>query len=159
MKKLRLARRVGLDANPLRRRIDKAAACLSALLLAVFLTGAPLLSVAAMGWAARAAGTEQQATHFWHHGPAVGKDRLAGGYQVPLWDDAAHSRTNRPLAHRAVLAVEATSAVCATSALAIVLLCLASAGRWVLDRRRLAAWEAAWATVGPQWTKRFRSRG
>jgi hypothetical protein len=39
------------------------------------------------------------------------------------------------------------------------LLCLAWAGRWVLDRRRLAGWEAAWAAVGPHWTKRFRSRG
>ena len=159
MKKVRLARRLGLDANPLRRRIDRAATCLGALLLAVFLTGAPLLSVAAVGWAARAAGTEQQATHFWHDGPAVGKARLAGGYKIPLWDEWAHSRTNRPLTHRAVLAVEATSAVAATCALVIVLLCLVSAGRWVLDRRRLAAWEAAWATVGPQWTKRFRSRG
>ena len=28
-----------------------------------------------------------------------------------------------------------------------------------LTGRRLAAWEAAWADVGPQWTKRFRSRG
>jgi hypothetical protein len=44
-------------------------------------------------------------------------------------------------------------------ALGFVLLCLAWAGRWVLDRRQLAAWEAAWAAVGPHWTKRFRSRG
>jgi len=24
----------------------------------------------------------------------------------------------------------------------------------VLDRRRLAAWEARWAVTGPQWTRR-----
>jgi hypothetical protein len=47
----------------------------------------------------------------------------------------------------------------AAIALAIVLLCLAWAGRWVLDRRRLAGWEADWAAVGPQLTKRFWSRG
>jgi len=29
----------------------------------------------------------------------------------------------------------------------------------VLDRRRLADWEAAWAAVDPQWTRRFLSRG
>jgi len=40
-----------------------------------------------------------------------------------------------------------------------MLLCLAWAGRWALDRRRLAGWEAAWAAVGPLWTRRFRSRG
>jgi hypothetical protein len=33
------------------------------------------------------------------------------------------------------------------------------AGHWVLDRRRLADWKAEWATVGPQRTRRFRSRG
>jgi hypothetical protein len=58
-----------------------------------------------------------------------------------------------------VLARQATTAVVATVALGIVLLCLAWAGRRVFDRRRLANWEAAWATVEPQWTKRFRSRG
>jgi hypothetical protein len=26
-------------------------------------------------------------------------------------------------------------------------------------RRRADEWEAEWATVGPQWTRRFRSRG
>jgi len=40
-----------------------------------------------------------------------------------------------------------------------VLLCLAWAGRWVIDRRRLAAWAAAWDAVGPKWTRRFRSLG
>jgi hypothetical protein len=41
-----LSRRLGLDGNPLRRRIDKLAACMAALLMAVFLIGAPMLSVA-----------------------------------------------------------------------------------------------------------------
>ena len=53
MKTTRLARRLGLDGNPLRRRTDKIAACLAALLLAAFLIGAPVLSVAAVGWAGR----------------------------------------------------------------------------------------------------------
>jgi len=42
-----LSRRLGLDGNPLRGRIDKLAACMAALPMAVFLTGAPMLSVAA----------------------------------------------------------------------------------------------------------------
>jgi hypothetical protein len=36
MKTLQLARRLGLDGNPLRRRTHKIAVCLAALLLAVF---------------------------------------------------------------------------------------------------------------------------
>ena len=45
----------------------------------------------------------------------------------------------------------------AAAALGIVLLCLAWAGRWV--RRRLAGWEAEWATGDSPWGKRFRSSG
>ena len=84
---------------------------------------------------------------------------MADGRTVRLWVDSAGSPTGIPLNHRLVLAQEATAAVIATVALGIVLLCLAWAGRWVLDRRRLADWQAGWAAVGPQWTRRFRSRG
>jgi len=45
----RLACRLGLDANPLRRRTDKIATCLAAQLLLVCLVGAPLLGMAAFG--------------------------------------------------------------------------------------------------------------
>jgi hypothetical protein len=51
MKTTRLARKLGMDGNPLRRRTDKIAACLAALLVALFLIGAALLPVAAVGWA------------------------------------------------------------------------------------------------------------
>jgi hypothetical protein len=84
---------------------------------------------------------------------------MAAGRTVRLWVDSAGSPAGFPLNGRAVLADEAIAAVVATVALGIVLLCLAWAGRWVLDRRRLADWQAGWAAVGPQWTRRFRSRG
>ena len=61
MKATWLARKLGLDGNPLRRRTDKIAAWAAALLLAVFLIGAPLLSVAAIGWAGRAGAAGQRA--------------------------------------------------------------------------------------------------
>jgi len=194
VRKTWLARKLGLDGNPLRRRSDKTAAWATALLLAVFLAGAPLLSVAAIGWAGRGGVADQRAEHSWRQVPAVllqappgpareavdasrvlarwtapdGRARtgqilvstgLAAGRTVPLWVDAAGSPAGPPPAHRAVRAREATAAVVAAAALGIVLLSLALAGRWVLDRRRLAEWEVTWASVGPQWTKRFRSRG
>ena len=69
MRTTRLARRLGLDGNPLRRRTDKIAACLAALLLAVFLTGAPVLSVRAVGWAGHTVAAGQQAARSWRaHG-------------------------------------------------------------------------------------------
>jgi hypothetical protein len=84
---------------------------------------------------------------------------LAAGHKVPLWVDEAGLPTGPPPSHGTTVARKATAGVVATVALGIMLLCLASAGRWMLDRRRLADWEAAWAAVGPQWTRRFRSRG
>jgi hypothetical protein len=195
MKTTRLARRLGLDGNPLRRRIDKIAACLAALLVAVFLIGAPMLSVAAARWAGHAAAAGQRAARSWRQVPAVllpgaplpaigwmfgaswvtarwtapdGHKRagsipvstsLAAGRTVPLWVDTAGSPTGPPPRHAAPAAVEALAAVLAIAALGAVLWSLARTGRWMLDRRRLADWEVAWAAVGPQWTRRFGSRG
>ena len=196
MKTTRIARKLGLDGNPMRRRTDKIAACLAALLLAVFLIGAPFLSEAAVGWAGHHGGAELRATRSWHQVSAVllqgapaptatsgvlrysevlvrwttpdGRARtgripvsadMAAGRTVRLWVDSAGSLTGIPLNRRAVVADEVAAAVVVTAGLGIVLWCLAWAGRWVLDRRRLADWQAGWATVGPQWTRRFRSRG
>ena len=193
----RLACRLGLDANPLRRRTDKIATCLAAQLLLVCLVGAPLLGMAAFGWVARAGAAEQRAERSWSDVPAVllssatvpdsfatglfgyswaparwvapdGRVRFghipvevgtAVGRTVWIWVDAVGRPTNAPVTHRTVMARAATVAAVATIALLTVLVFLAWAGRKLLDRRRLADWELAWAVVGPQWTKRFRSRG
>ena len=197
VKTMPIARTLGLDRNPLRRRTDKIAARLAALLLAVFLIGAPFLSAAAVGWAGHHGAAELRAKRSWHQVSAVllqnapapaATGRILGYYQVrarwatpdgrartgripvsadmlasrtvPLWVDSAGSPTGFPLNHhRLVLADETTAAAVAIMTLGTVLSCLAWAGRRVLDRRRLADWEAGWAAVAPQWTKRFRSRG
>jgi hypothetical protein len=191
----RLARRLGLDGNPLRRRTDKIAVCLAALLVAVFLIGTPVVSIAATGWVSRVAAAQQQATRAWRLVPAVvqkaasppdawelygyswvparwtapdGKARagqipvsvaVAAGQTVQVWVDAAGTPTGPPPNRDAVEFDEAAAAAVAVAMLGGALVCLGCAGQWVLHRRRLAAWEAAWAAVGPQWTKRFRSRG
>ena len=193
----RLARKLGLDANPLRRRTDKLATWLVAQFLVVVLIGAPLFAIAAFSWAARAGAAEQRAERSWREVPAVllrsvpvpdsfaggvfgyswvparwtapnGKVRsgdipvevgLTAGRKVRLWVDAAGTPTDVPLTHRAIVARAGTAAAVATVALLIALSSLALIVRWLLDRRRLTDWELAWAIVGPQWTKRFRSRG
>jgi hypothetical protein len=71
MKTRRLARRLGLDRNPLRRRTDKIGTCVAILLLTVFLIGAPLLSVAAAGWATRAGASGQRAERSWRQVSAI----------------------------------------------------------------------------------------
>jgi hypothetical protein len=193
----RLARRLGLDANPMRRRTDRIGTWLAVQFLVVVLLGAPLLGIAAFSWAARAGTAERWAERSWHEVPAVllraapVPDSFAGGVfgyswvparwqapdghvrsgdipvevgltagrMVPLWVDARGTPTEAPITHRAVLARSATAAVVAVAVLLILLSGLAWAGRRLLDRRRLADWELAWSIVGPQWTKRFRSRG
>jgi len=160
MKTTRLARRLGLDGNPLRRRSDKIAICLGALLLAVFLIGAPLLSGAAIGWVGHAGAAGQQAEPAGYRLPAARTAFVGGafGYSRILAGQAAPEGRPRT-GHLPVMARDVAAAVVVTVTLGILALCLARAGRWVLDRRQLAAWEAAWAAVGPLWTKRFRSRG
>ncbi len=66
-----LARRLGLDRNPLRRRSDRLQAALMAGLLAAFLAGAPLLTIAAAGWVHAAGTREQHAQRSWHQVPVV----------------------------------------------------------------------------------------
>jgi hypothetical protein len=193
----RLARRLGLGTNPLRRRTDKIGTWLAIQLLVAFLAGAPLLAIAAFTWADHAGAIEQRAERSWREVHAVllraapspnsfasgafgyawvparwtapdGRPRageipvsagLAAGRTVPLWVDASGLPTDVPLTHRAVVTRAATAAAVVTITLIITLSCLALIGRWLLDRRRLADWELAWAVVGPQWTRRFRSRG
>ena len=193
----RLACRLGLDANPLRRRTDRVATFLAAQLLLVVLVGVPLVAIAAYGWAGRIGAAEQRAERSWREVPAVllksvpapnsfasglfgyawvparwaapnGRPRfgniavdvgVSAGRTVPIWVNAAGRPTDPPLTQRAVQARSATVAAVATLALVIALSLLAWAGRKLLDRRRLADWELAWAIVGPKWTKRFRSRG
>jgi hypothetical protein len=66
-----VARRLGLDANPLRRRTDKIATWLAAQFLVVVLIGVPLSGVLAFTWAGRAGAAELRAERSWREVPAV----------------------------------------------------------------------------------------
>jgi hypothetical protein len=68
----RLLRGRRLDRNPLRRRSDRAETALLALLLAVFLAGAPFVANAAGSWTYTSSLREQQAqSAVVHHVPAT----------------------------------------------------------------------------------------
>lgn len=67
----RIAIRLGLDGNPLRRRIDRVSVLGTAGLLAVFLAGAPVASIAAAGVVARADVAEQHDQRPWRSVQAV----------------------------------------------------------------------------------------
>jgi hypothetical protein len=71
-----------------------------------------------------------------------------------VWVDPGGRLTGPPgaLAHRDLDV--ALGAASGALGLACVLFLAGAAARGLLDRRRLAGWEAAWQAVGPQWSRR-----
>ncbi|MDR3035029.1 MAG: hypothetical protein LBV78_18335 [Kitasatospora sp.] len=191
----RLAARLGLDGNSLRRRSDRIAAFATVVLVVVFLVVTPIAAIFAGHWAYRWSMSQQQHQRSWREVTAVllrkapvepggfdgsgawtvarwtppgGHARKgvisapagtpAGG-RVRIWLDASGRWAGPPLGRqivvvRVVMAVMGTTVVAGAAAATV-----ASVGQWLLDRRRMAGWEADWDAVGPQWTKEFRARG
>ena len=76
------------------------------------------------------------------------------GAAVTLWVDASGRPRGTPLRGGQVVGQAIVTAVIAVAAVGLSLLCIAALARWVLARRRLAAWDAEWRVIGPQWTSR-----
>ena len=74
------------------------------------------------------------------------------GSNVRVWVDRSGRRTGPPLTDSQVANRVILAAVAAPTALAIAFLGAGVLAHWVLDRRRLAAWEAEWRVTGPRWT-------
>ena len=82
--------------------------------------------------------------------PAV--SGTSAGSTVPVWlDRAGHVQTPLTAAQARDRVIAAASA--ALAALAVLLAGLALACRALLNRRRLASWETAWRSAGPQWSR------
>jgi hypothetical protein len=186
----RVARRLGLDHNPLRRRLDLIDGWLLPAVIAAFLILGPLVVGGVGLWMHADNAAAQRAQRTWHEVPAEvlqpvpgpvmsgngssswlvwtparwtadGRTRVgdvpvpAGTSEdaaVPVWLNRAGQVQPPPLTaararNRIVLA-----ALFALASLAALLMLLAAAAHWLLDRRRLAGWEAAWRSVGPQWS-------
>ncbi len=84
--------------------------------------------------------------------PVLGTDWA--GHTVRIWVDGKGWPTGSPLSARQ-LADRAYGAGILAAAVLVTL--LAGAGwlaHYLIDRRRLAGWDAAWAVIGPSWTRR-----
>jgi hypothetical protein len=78
----------------------------------------------------------------------------AAGSRMPVWLNSA-GQPAAPPPGQAVMIIYALVTSGAVAAIAVVALLIAYAvARYALDRRRLAAWELAWAWTGPSWTAR-----
>jgi hypothetical protein len=75
------------------------------------------------------------------------------GSRLQIWVDGSGRQTDPPLTRRGVESRVITAAALASAGFAITLLAMAICLRWLLNRRRLARWDMAWADIGPRWTK------
>jgi hypothetical protein len=149
----RLARALALDGNPLRRASDRAEAWIRIGLLAVFLIAAPMAAAAAGGWAYHAGVTAArvQAAPAHHVKAAAFQPASAPTYlgrAGQTWARTPGQGAASSASSGEVLAVIMTPALMALSLLALLRLT-----RAFLTSRRLKAWETAWSTVGPQWSR------
>jgi hypothetical protein len=143
----RLARTLGLDGNPLRRATDRAEAWIRIGLIVVFLIAGPMAALAVGGWAAHAEPTAARAKAVpTQHVMAVVPRSGVGGL---TWTEAQWQSAGTSTGPGETLAVVLTLGFTALALLAAQRLIRAA-----LIRRRLAAWESAWAKVGPRWSRR-----
>lgn len=88
-----------------------------------------------------------------HRGYVPAPARTAAGSVVTVWLDRAGRVELPPLTSAQASDRVIVATVTALAALAMLLAGLPWLGRKVLDRRRLAGWEAGWLAVGPRWTR------
>ncbi len=76
------------------------------------------------------------------------------GARVQIWLTASDEPTTPPPGATVVLFTAIVIAISAACGAGIALILCYWLFRMALDRRRLAAWESAWALTGPRWTTR-----
>jgi hypothetical protein len=77
------------------------------------------------------------------------------GSSVRIWVNRSGSLTGPPLQDRQLHAQMVMAAVLTATVLALMVFLAGGVARFLLTRRRLAAWDRQWRTVGPQWTRQL----
>jgi len=89
-----------------------------------------------------------------HTGEVLATSGSPAGSAVTVWLDASGKLTGPPLQPGQITDRIILVASVAPAVLALSLLTALRLAQRLADRRRLAAWDAAWSRVGPQWTRR-----
>ena len=76
------------------------------------------------------------------------------GTTVMVWTGRSGGLEGAPVQHADVTILQALAALAAAGLAAAAVAVTGLLARRVLDRRRLAAWDAEWSRTGPQWTGR-----
>jgi hypothetical protein len=172
------------DRNPLRRTIDRLEAAIVGGLAVAFLAGAPLAAAAAAhaaySYGGRGAdwhrvpavllataptygyaGYQPMVPARWiarngmrRTGAVPAPPGVQAGGTVMVWVDAAGHQTGPPLPPVQVRSQAALAALLAPLIVGMIMLWAGQLAHGVLDRRRLAGWDAAWRATEPQWTRR-----
>jgi hypothetical protein len=87
-----------------------------------------------------------------HAGEIPATSGTSAGSTVPVWLDRAGRVRTPPLTAAQASGRVLVAASIALAALAVLLAGLILLGRGLLNRRRIASWEADWRSVGPQWS-------
>jgi multisubunit Na+/H+ antiporter MnhC subunit len=85
---------------------------------------------------------------------APGIYNAPAGTSLPVWLDRSGEPAVPPLSLDDMILTALVAGFSIAAGAAVVLTLCYHLCRIVLDRRRLARWESAWATIGPQWTSR-----
>jgi hypothetical protein len=92
-------------------------------------------------------------------GPIFVRGAAAAGSTVMVWVTTTGQLTEPPLQRSQVTGRTEFAEALAVAGLAVALLTAGLAGRRLLDRRRLAAWDAEWLATGPRWSPGGRTPG
>ncbi len=76
------------------------------------------------------------------------------GARIQVWLTRSGQPAVPPAGQALMITYAVVAGVAITAVAAMALLICYALGRLLLDRRRLAAWEAAWNLTGPRWTSR-----
>ncbi|MFF8395247.1 hypothetical protein [Streptomyces sp. NPDC016172] len=90
-----------------------------------------------------------------HTGRAEAEPAAAAGTRVTVWTDRSGELVDTPLTPTESMFQAAGTGVLAGAGTAATVWACGRLVRMRLDRLRLAAWDAEWARVGPQWRKRM----
>jgi hypothetical protein len=85
---------------------------------------------------------------------APGIAGAAAGTQIPVWLNRSGQLATPPAAPFVMILYALIAGAAVAAGAGMTLLIFYGLCRLALDRRRLAAWESAWALIGPQWTTR-----
>ncbi len=90
----------------------------------------------------------------WHSGRILGAASAVTGSTTRVWIDGKGRLAHPPLSHAELTGQVIRTAVTTPLVIALLLALAMRVISLVLDKKRLARWEADWSATEPQWTSR-----